>query len=132
MGHKYSYHSASLFWTHWLSHGNLHFQLTISKYESHPNSYKSILGSCTKRGGGKKPQTTHCRYILTILWLFWSQMNSLQSSHINGRSFLATQNPQYPDNVVFHSTPIQLPWKIALKTFQIFIIFFNRSLHYAF
>ncbi len=39
-------------------------------------------GKLYKEGRKKKKlQTTHCEYILTILGLFWSQINSLQSSH---------------------------------------------------
>jgi hypothetical protein len=102
---------ASLSWAHGLSHGNLHSQLTISMYENHPNSHKSILGSCTKREKKNNPKTTHCEYILTILGLFWSQINSPQSSHKNGYFFLAKQNPQYPNNVAFLSTPNPIAMK---------------------
>ncbi len=68
-------------------------------------------GKLYKEENKKKPQTTHYEYILTILGLFWSQMNSLLSSHINGYSFLATQNPQYSNNVAFLSTPNPIAMK---------------------
>lgn len=58
---------ASLSWAYGLSHGNLHSQLAISKYENHPNSHKSILGSCTKRKK-KNPNPNH------PLWIYLNNL----------------------------------------------------------